>query len=377
MARKLANLLSGNCRDIESCSSDEWLMLLDLANENRVSQMLYTFVMAQGLTPPPDIAERLRSVHLSGVVDGARRHHHFEKISDALTNEGITIIPLKGVWLSETVYPNIAMRGMADIDLWIRKEDIDKALKVMESTGYKQIDSPSSRPRELQDAMLGEILLCKKEAPFVELHWGIFLGEWLRQTAWIDERLIRDRTLPWKGEMVRQLQPEDAVLHVAVHLAVNHHMSESALRSLFDLHMMRRSLEIDWGLVIDRAVSWRIATPVWFVLDMMIQLFGDDDERLLEKLARAQPSVLRGWLLRQFISPEGAITGDKTTGWKKFMFLLLLVDHSGASLSLAWQAIWPDRTWFVLRYGLQEAPPWRIALQRLLHPVFVIRHREL
>lgn len=372
--RQLASLLSGNCAGDELLSPVDWDALIDLAKENRVSQMLYTVVREQHVTPPPDIAARLRSLHFSGVVDSAKRHRQFELIVEVLSAAGIVVIPLKGVWLSETVYSNIAMRGMADIDLWIRKEDVERASNVMQTIGYQESEN-INRPRELQDAFLGEILLCKKGAPFVELHWGIFLGEWLRETARIEERLIRDRSLPWKGEMVRQLTPEDAVLHVAVHLAVNHHMSESVLRSLLDLYMMQRRLEIDWGLVVDRAISWRIATPVWFALDTMIRLFGDD-EKLSGKLLRLQPAVFRRRLLLQFISPEGALTGEKIAGWKKFMFLLLLVDRLDASLSLVWHAIWPDRTWFVFRYGLQDASAWRIAVQRMLHPVLVSRNRE-
>lgn len=375
-AEQLVTILVGRYVSDNYYSAIDWNAIINLARENGVSQMLHTALLKQKITPPGPIAERIRSIHHSGVIDGAKRHHQFEKILDLLTNEGVAVIPLKGVWLSETVYPNIAMRGMADIDLWIRKDDVNRACEVMETIGYKE-HANANRPRELQDAMLGEILLCKKEAPYVELHWGIFLGEWLRQTSRIDECAIRERSIPWKGEMVRQLQPEDAVIHIAVHLAVNHHMSDSVLRTLCDLMMMKRSVTIDWNLVMDRAAKWRVALPVWIVCDSMIRLFGDDDSALSSALYSIRPSAVRRAFLSRFFSPEKSVMGEKITGVKKFVFLMLLVERPGVALHLARQAIWPDRTWFSLRYGLTSAPAWRRLVQRIDHIFHFIIHRKL
>lgn len=358
-------------------SSFDWAALIDLAKENGVSQMLYTLVMAQGLASPDAISERLRSIHLSGVVDGARRHHQFDKILEALTTAGVIVIPVKGAWLSESVYPNIAMRGMSDIDLWIQKEDVLRSIEAMESIGYEVSRSNSERPQELQDALLGETLLYKNGAPFVELHWSIFAGEWLRHTACIDERLLWERSLPWKSRMVRQLQPEDAVIHVAVHLAVNHHLSDALLRTLIDLQMMRKSLTIDWNLVMDRAVIWRVAIPVWLVVNALVHLFGDDCD-VSDALDKVRPSKIRRWFLTGLFSPspQRVLTGNKINGFFKFAFLMLLVDRPISALRLARQAVWPDRTWFTLRYGLSDAPFWRVAFQRWLHPLRVIWYRK-
>jgi hypothetical protein len=372
-ALQLSRLLAGqNPIDVPYTLSD-WNALIDLAKENGVSQMLYTVLLAQGFTAPVEIVERLRSIHLAGVVDGAKRHHQFDQILDALTNAGIVVIPVKGVWLSESVYANIAMRGMSDMDLWIQKGDVDRALGILQTLGYQPGLSDINRPQELQDALLGETLLMKNGAPFVEVHWRIFAGQWLRHAASIEERLIWERSLPWRGEMVRQLQPEDAFIHVAIHLAINHQMSMSALRTMLDLHMLRMKLKIDWNLVVDRAKTWRVATPMWLVVDSMMRLFGDDVE-LSAALTKVRPSLFRRWCLQRFFSPEGGITGDKITGLRKFVFLILLVDHPRSALQLAKHSLWPDRTWLTLRYGLTDAPAWRIALQRIVNLLrFVIR----
>jgi hypothetical protein len=373
--RQLAAMLTGRYTIDQQHSPIDWSRLLDLAKVNGVSRMLYTVLLKQGITPPPPIAERIRSIHLAGVIDGSKRHHQFNTLLAMLTNAGITVIPLKGVWLSETVYPNIAMRGMADIDLWIRKEDIELASKLLQEIGYQESEN-ADRPRELQVARSGEILLYKNDAPFVELHWGIFLGEWLRLASCIDERQIWERSLTWKGEKVRHLQPEDALIHIAIHVAVNHHMAESVLRAMLDLYLLCQQLNIDWDLVVERAKTWQVSVPLWFVGDCMIRLFGDN-ESMSEQLLKLQPSGFRRWILRRFFSPDEMINGDTIVGLRKYAFLLSLTESNASFIRLVWQSLFPDRTWLTLRYGLKDAPLWRIAVQRILHPLLVLRHRKV
>ncbi len=48
----------------------------------------------------------------------------------------IKTIVLKGAMLAETVYPNIALRSMGDIDLLIHKDDLDRAAKRILELGY-------------------------------------------------------------------------------------------------------------------------------------------------------------------------------------------------------------------------------------------------
>lgn len=375
-ALQLVKLLAGSYSGAGESSGIDWDALVGLAKEIGISQMLYTELTKQGIKPPAAIAERLRSIHLSGVIDGCKRHHYLDKILDMLSSAGIMVIPVKGAWLSQNAYPNIAMRGMSDIDLWISKEDVQRAIELLETIGYQVSLSSKERPQELQDALLGETLLAKSGAPFVELHWTIFAGEWLRHTSRIDEGVIRERSLPWKGEMVRQLQPEDIVIHVAVHLAVNHHMSDALLRTMMDMQMIRRNYDIDWKLVINRAVLWRVRTPVWLVGELMIRFFGQD-EALSVALASVRPSALRRWFLYRFFSPDRGVAGEKITGLNKFAFLMLLVDHPVAAFGLVKQALWPDKTWFNLRYTLDDSPVWRRAVLRILHSLRMITLRKL
>ena len=337
--------------------------------------MFFTYLKSQNISPPSTAAETIRDIHLASVTRNMRLLHELEKILRAFRTEGITAVPLKGAWLAEAVYGNIALRWMADVDLWVQRRKLDAARQIMHSLGYSSRPK-TDRPQALQDALAGETQMFKKGSPMVELHWNVFSGEWLRHTARIDEQVIWQRTLPHNGENVRQLSPEDAVIHICVHLAVNHQMSMPGLRTLLDLDCACQRLNIDWGTVAERARAWRVSTATWLVLRMLTEIFGDPEEKLPLQILR--PSPLRCRILRRFISPQKLVEGIKiSSGPKRFVFLLALVDKPDDAFYLIWRALMPDRTSLTLRYGLQDAPGWRIWLQRIWHPMRIALQRKI
>ena len=374
-AKRLADLLSGHAECIVSIADEEWERLIALARKCGVAQMLYTALSAQCALLPFWVADMIRSIHLASAVHSIKLFYQLEKILQAFNDAAIPVVPLKGVWLGDVVYGNIAVRGMSDMDLWVRRSDIEEACRVMELLGYSLGAPNEQRPMALQDELLGERQFFKSGVPMVELHWRLFPGEWLRHTARIDEESIWQRTLPYKGESVRQLAAEDAIIHIGVHLAVNHQMSMMGFRALLDLECAARKLGIDWDVMARRARSWKVATPMWLVLLMQEQLFGDPEKNL--PLAMLEPSQLQRWLLSRLVLPQYILDDVEISGVKKYFLLLSMVDKPADALLLLWRALVPDEKWLMLRYGLQGASTWRIWLQRARHVMLLLLKREI
>ena len=375
-ATRLALLLSHHNENLVVHSGTEWEALIDLAAKNDVSQMLYTALRTKQITPPPLIDDRIRNIHLASVIQNSKRYHDLAQILQAFESAAVTVVPVKGAWLGEEVYSNIALRGMGDIDLWVDRSEIEAARTTMQSLGYASEGNRDDRPRALQEEVLGEIQFFKSGSPMIELHWTNFPGEWLRHVSQIDEKLIWQRTLPYKGNYIRQLSAEDAIIHISIHLAVNHQMSMSGLRTLIDIDTLRRKLTVDWTILALRAREWHVVTPLWLVLSLLGCIFGDSENKL--PLKELQPSVLRRWLLEKFVSPQGLFKGLVITeGPMRFIFLILLIDKPVDAMRLIWRTLVPDHKWLTLRYGLQDAPQWRIILQRIWHPLSIALKREI
>jgi hypothetical protein len=374
-AAQLIDLLAGRKATVERIAAAEWTGVIAAAQKHAVAPVLHIRVRERGLLLPPAAAEQLRQLHLKSLARNMRMLHARDLILRALTAANIPVVPFKGAHLATEVYGDIALRSMGDIDLWLPRPQLDAARAVLQTLGYAS-HSKADRPQALQDALTGETQYLKPDAPMVELHWNVFPGEWLRHTARVDEQIIWQRTQPLDGDLIRQLSPEDAVIQLCVHLAVNHQMSRAGLRTLLDLEFARRAWRIDWQVVGRRSRAWRVSCATWLVLKIFAELFGDPDRQL--PLSELAPSALRRFALGRLVSARRLMQGLRLSdGPVRFLLLLLLVDRPVDALTLLWRGLFPDSTWLRLRYGLQSAPEWRVWLQGLWHPFRIVLRREI
>lgn len=315
-----------------------------------------------------DLRACLQGDMFSAAAESSLKQTGLQAIMSAFAQAEIPLALLKGAALSLTVYEDPAWRTMSDIDLWLPDEDVAAAARVMAGLGY-QIKLKDERPLALQTLSRGEIKFFQpnKPASLVEFHWSPFPGWWLMRTAVIDEPALWQRREPLPASpSVCQVAPEDMVIHLAVHTAVNHQFGMSALRSLVDIALTTEKRDVDWVVVAERAKTWRVATAVYTVLDLVDKLIGLDG--LDQALPTLQPSSLRLRFLRQFVTPESVLAGrDISTGFQRFMLLLLLVDRKRDIGKLIFRTLWPEPVWLQARYGENVghmAHVWRMIRRR-------------
>jgi hypothetical protein len=152
------------------------------------------------------------------------------------------------------------------------------------------------------------------------------------------------------GEVAHILAPEDAIVQSALHTVVNHQLSMSPLRALVDIALLARRQPVDWSAIAQRAQTWRVATAVWLVLSLAVELAG------LEEAAGAarelQPSALRRRLIGRLANAGSLVTmRDLSVSNWRYVFLLLLVDRRRDAVKLIFRALWPEREWLIARYG--------------------------
>lgn len=374
-ASLLVALLAGRPPAPEEPGSAEWDAAVALAVEHRIAPWLGARLKSLRVAVPEATAAWLDEIYLSSAAHNMQLFHELDRILAALRAANIPVVVLKGACLATALYDDVALRPMGDIDLWVQRPQLDAARTVVQSLGYSA-RARADRPLALQDALTGETQMFREGAPIVELHWNIFSGEWLRHTGRIDEQAIWRRAVAFGGRAARQLSPEDAIIHLCVHLAVNHQMSGRSLRTLVDLDCARRAWSVDWRTVAERAGAWRVSCATWIVLDALAELFGDSGSRLaVRDLA---PSAPRRFVLRRFASLRMLVNGLELRGGpKRFLFLLSLVDRPADAVVLAWRALFPDRLWLTLRYGLPDAASWRLWRLRARHLLNVARRREV
>lgn len=307
---------------------------------------------------PDGIRAELKRAYYTSLA-GTALLHHTELISvlKALNDCGIIPSPFKGAALAFTVYPKSVCRPMGDLDLWVTDAEMDLAQRALETAGY-QYKPKLDRPPAIMELYIGERQMygTRLGTGLVELHWCVFAGEWLRRTALVNERAIRQRLRPTTllGQQVALLAPEDAVLQLAAHTVINHQFSLSVLRSLVDVSLLVRHQPFDWSVIVPRAREWRIATTTWLMLSLAVDLCGLAEAA--EAARQLAPSRLRQQLIGLFANAQSLVNNRNLSLSKwRYVYLLLMVDRKRDAMKLIYRALWPEDEWLRARYGQGSA----------------------
>ncbi len=303
----------------------------------------------------PELRHALQADQFVAVAEWELHAETLRQLAAALQQAGVTAVLLKGAALALTVYPQPIWRTMADLDLWVQGEEMAAAVTAVADLGFV-VREQTARPLALQQLNQGELQMHRSDwaQGMVELHWSPFLGWWLRRVANVDQTAVWARKEKLKAPMLAgafyQMAPEDMVIHLALHTAVNHQLSMKALQALLDVALVAQACAVSWPVVAQRAKQWRVATAVYLVLSLLQQLIGVDGVE--EALRILRPSRLRRWLLTRIVSPQSLLDGhDVRESWQRYLLLLLLVDRPRDMLHLLWRTVWPEKLWLVARYG--------------------------
>jgi len=128
----------------------DWTELVRMAGEEGVAPLLYRKLSENKsqLNFPTGISTQIRDVHQRLATDyykwSAQNQLLFAelgRILNALENVEAGVIVLKGAALGMSVYPDLALRPMNDLDLLVDKHSLDKGVETIRTLGYK-VDSP-------------------------------------------------------------------------------------------------------------------------------------------------------------------------------------------------------------------------------------------
>jgi hypothetical protein len=305
---------------------------------------------------PAATRERLRELQMASTVKALLHERELGLVLRALAGADVRPIVFKGAALAHTVYPSPACRPMGDIDLWVTRDEMPRAQRALEAAGYAWRDK-ERRPLALQAFGDGEVQMhgAGPGQGLVELHWGVFAGEWLKRAAAIDRDAIRRRAKPatLAGQPVLLMAPEDALIQLIAHVAVNHQMSVAALRGLVDILLLSEA-GVSWDLVTERARAWRLATAAGLVLAWVDALFASPGARGAAD-ALGVPAARRWWVER-WMNPNAVLRLKPLRKSRlRLLYQLSLVDRPRDAARLLGRAAWPEDEWLMARYGRRDA----------------------
>ena len=262
---------SGRAFDGSSLTEPSWAQLLAAAEGERVEPILHA--MARQARVPGPVADRLRQ---AWIVSG-RRHllgvAQLRRLVAMFRGAAIPVIPLKGPALGDALYDDPGLRPFTDLDLLVRRADVERAVALLANIGYRHIARDRTFEHELAHATAACFVPSDGGSGdfTVDLHWGLVSFPAGATPRTIDASEVWTRAVETERWELRLLElcREDLLLYLALHLAVHHPFVGLVWRLDLALLLHRPERDLDWASIVERARRWRVRSALYYALRLV------------------------------------------------------------------------------------------------------------
>jgi hypothetical protein len=268
--------------------SVDWLRFATILVHNRMTVLARQVFARVNSSIPQDAQKLIRE-------QTERYERSAYKLGDALTAylqsaeaREINTIVLKGLWLCEKIYQIASMRPGGDIDILVRRKDVDACLQLLAQQGIDEF-----WPNLLKDEYFTRHHLHQQRSTqdlniWFEIHWALDHPYTLLT---VDYESIFERARPAQllGAPIQEMAVPDLLLSLAIHL-VKHAvylpslvdradvpriiLADGTLMYYLDVtEVLKQYDDIDWDLTIKLAREWGAVDILGAVLHVCKRYF--------------------------------------------------------------------------------------------------------
>lgn len=191
---------------------------------------------------PPEVRHALARASRNATAVELLRRRELVAVLDVLVAHDIRPLLLKGAPLAYTAYTTPASRPHDDVDLMLRRSDIERAAPVLAARGY-------AAPPFCD----GELLFCQTQLSrtdtlgvthVLDLHWKVSTQSVFADLLTYDELHQASQPVPALGPNARAAGSVHALLIACTH-PVMHHRNIERLIWAYDIHLLASKLSSD------------------------------------------------------------------------------------------------------------------------------------
>jgi hypothetical protein len=330
----------------------DWTRLVEKAQQEGVSAVLFHNITKHRLEYliPQESYRDISNQYYSNLKRNLLLIGELRKVLATLQEAGIPCIVLKGIALAEHVYPSIGMRGMSDVDILVKKDDLFRVDDYLSSLGYISRDSTVAKAIHNPIGYLASLEYRKdaKSPLNLHVHWHT-VNTSVPATMFV-ERIDINRL--WENSAMiavadshaLMLRPEHMIIYLCEHaLRVGHSFDRLIL--ICDIFFSIKAFEniIDWNFVSEESRRFGLSRFVYYGLSIVKHYtsLGIPDECFTQ----LKPSDI-SWGEKYFLSLQ--LNNRRIRGSSYFIYLAM---NQGLTDKIRFIA----RTFF---------PPRQILLQR-------------
>lgn len=301
---------------------------------------------------PEHIKWHLKQAYYKSLSRGAVLSDYFTKVATAFTEQGIELIALKGVYLSESLYKNIALRQFSDIDLLIKAEDANRCLELLSNMGYLESDSGESDFVKSQVEIIHYPPMVK-DGVSIEIHIKLHATAETYHLA-TDRMWQNAQPATINGTPAKVLSPHDILIHLCVHLDKHFKIGHVQFTCFMDIANYLREYEtsIDWAIFSELCVQYNAESAVYKYLVlanryMNAPLPADVLARYASTLTEGDEAL--------FVKYLGGYTVDKLNTVPSHLRYLKLMTKPSDRIRYVWEVVFPPRSFMIPKYHIKNS----------------------
>jgi hypothetical protein len=179
------------------------------------------------------------------------------RITARLEAAGIRPVVLKGPALAHTLYPNPSWRAFGDLDLLVRTTDWRRACEILAESGYRR---GLPEPHAGFDERFGKAAVHRNgDGIELDLHRTLVLGPF---GLWLDPDELFEHAVEFSvgGRALLRLDDVNRLIHACLHASLG--TLPDQLWTVRDVAQAALVADLEWHVVEERAMRWRVAAVV-------------------------------------------------------------------------------------------------------------------
>lgn len=179
---------------------------------------------------PEHFLERMKLKYFMSCVAYDSMSKSLSEVLEVFHQGGIKVILLKGSHLAQFVYEDAGVRPMGDIDILVKKDDLQKAEELLLQIGYNNQQKSTKAKSHLH---LPYFIHPEGNVP-LELHWTITKPIW-RFNIDLEGIWERAKAVTKDGIDMLVFSPEDLLLYLSLHAVYQHNLRALGLVPYCDI----------------------------------------------------------------------------------------------------------------------------------------------
>jgi hypothetical protein len=220
------------------------------------------------------------------------------KVMALLEKNGIESLAFKGPTLAQMAYGDISLRYNWDLDLLIRKEQLEQAIELLKSQGYEPAFQMTPAQYKSYASISHDFCLYSPRGDIpIELHWRLFSNEFM---VHIDDAdfFANSSEVTIQGKPIKSFNTEQLLVYLATHGAK--HQWER-MEWLVDIARVIEKQSIDWDHLVSISEQTQSLTIVLTTLQLCQNILGTQlpgnvagltQEKTIQRKTKSMQSLL-------------------------------------------------------------------------------------